>query len=243
MTNHRPAVCRPRRIDPRAQRGDGYIIEQKKNKRKSPSPDESHLLEPIFKEIAGTVTFSHHTAEKWLLFMGRITVFLCTYAPLNIAKSCNLSSPRQHFTVRKAPLLPRAGCSSRIKGRSPPPPKSQVEGVLRSFKLIVQLASRGSLGSDLQLESLIRLESELVKGRIQQQYSQNKPQKVLTPKKALRHIYQSLKYTYVKDYSQAIARSTPEKNPEGPELVKNGCQHDRRRQNYRQIGRQLGHQN
>ncbi|PRD29677.1 UNVERIFIED_CONTAM: hypothetical protein NCL1_28631 [Trichonephila clavipes] len=36
-----------------------------------------------------------------------------------------------------------------------------------------------------------------------------------------------MKYKYVKDYSQAHARSTAEKNPEGPKLAKNSRQHGR----------------
>ncbi|GFU48069.1 transposable element Tcb2 transposase [Trichonephila clavipes] len=47
-----------------------------------------------------------------------------------------------------------------------------------------------------------------LKYRIQQQYSQNKSQKVFTPSTALRHNYRYLKYTYMNDYSQAITRST-----------------------------------
>ncbi|GFS87328.1 uncharacterized protein TNCV_422181 [Trichonephila clavipes] len=49
-----------------------------------------------------------------------------------------------------------------------------------------------------------------LKYRIQQQYSQNKSQKVFTPSTALRHNCQCPKYTYVKDNSKAIARSTAE---------------------------------
>ncbi|GFV34967.1 hypothetical protein TNCV_2097951 [Trichonephila clavipes] len=36
-----------------------------------------------------------------LLFVGRITPFLCTRAHLNIADSCHLTSPWQPITVRK----------------------------------------------------------------------------------------------------------------------------------------------
>ncbi|GFV90759.1 DUF4817 domain-containing protein [Trichonephila clavipes] len=45
---------------------------------------------------------------------------------------------------------------------------------------------------------------------IRQQYSQNKSQNVFLPSTALRQYYRCLKYTYVKDFSQAIARSTAE---------------------------------
>ncbi|GFT37206.1 HTH_Tnp_Tc3_2 domain-containing protein [Trichonephila clavipes] len=45
---------------------------------------------------------------------------------------------------------------------------------------------------------------------IQQQYSQSKSQKNFRPSTAQKHIYQGLKCTYVKDYSQAIARLTAE---------------------------------
>ncbi|GFW55835.1 hypothetical protein TNCV_122191 [Trichonephila clavipes] len=52
------------------------------------------------------------------------------------------------------------------------------------------------------------------KYRIQQQYSQNKSQKVFRPSTELRHNYQCLKYTNIKEYSQAITRSTAEyRNP------------------------------
>ncbi|GFY32390.1 hypothetical protein TNCV_3558981 [Trichonephila clavipes] len=51
-------------------------------------------------------------------------------------------------------------------------------------------------------------------------------QKVFIPSTARRHNYWCLKYTYTKDYSQAFTRSTAEKNPEGPEIVKSGHQHD-----------------
>ncbi|GFW18822.1 hypothetical protein TNCV_5132751 [Trichonephila clavipes] len=47
------------------------------------------------------------------------------------------------------------------------------------------------------------------------------------PSTALRHNYRCLKFTYIKDYSQAIARSTVEKNPEGLQLAKNGRQQNR----------------
>ncbi|GFV06754.1 uncharacterized protein TNCV_1611671 [Trichonephila clavipes] len=74
-----------------------------------------------------------------------------------------------------------------------------------------------------------------LKYRIQQLYSENKSQKVFTPSTALKHNYRCLKCTYIKDYSQAIARSTAEKNPEGLKLAKNDHQHDR------QSGRQITH--
>ncbi|GFT25154.1 hypothetical protein TNCV_180421 [Trichonephila clavipes] len=49
-----------------------------------------------------------------------------------------------------------------------------------------------------------------VRLRIQQQYSQNKSQKVFTPSTALGHNYRCLKHTHIKDYSLAIIRSTAE---------------------------------
>ncbi|GFU93425.1 hypothetical protein TNCV_2728121 [Trichonephila clavipes] len=40
-------------------------------------------------------------AEMSTLFVDRITAFLCIRAPLNIAKSCLLSSPRQSLIPRE----------------------------------------------------------------------------------------------------------------------------------------------
>ncbi|PRD27489.1 UNVERIFIED_CONTAM: hypothetical protein NCL1_35207 [Trichonephila clavipes] len=68
--------------------------------------------------------------------------------------------------------------------------------------------------------------NQSLKYRFQQQYSHNKSQKAFTPSTALRHNYRCLKYTYIKDYSQAITRSTAEKNPESSEFTKNGRQLD-----------------
>ncbi|GFT22508.1 uncharacterized protein TNCV_3274681 [Trichonephila clavipes] len=66
------------------------------------------------------------------------------------------------------------------------------------------------------------------------------PQKVFKPSTVFRHNFRCLNYASIKDYSQTIALSTAEKNPEGPELPQNGCKHDHH-QNARQ-SRQIDHQ-
>ncbi|GFV86934.1 hypothetical protein TNCV_2198861 [Trichonephila clavipes] len=67
--------------------------------------------------------------------------------------------------------------------------------------------SRKDQDSSFKSDENLLSKIQSLKYRIQQQYSQNKSQKVFTPSTPLRRC---LKYTYIKDCSQAIARSTAE---------------------------------